>query len=554
MKKLISFVFIFFAAVIAANAQKIIPVETTVSEISEAGTNFNIKVELKGTDQSSPDAKTLGSEAFLRRCKFNTSAASIPGSLDAADDSSKTRTCSVALNQKTTAAFYELILTFQVLQDGGFIDRDVNLGRIYKFRQQENVRVNLNGEPTWFGDDSISVPVKVDKDAFIKVSLYEINENNEKGVEIANASKLIQPQDKEIALKVLSGRNIRPDINYGIFLERADRYGGYVDINFAQTPNQKIWTGRKTGKLELTNLEATDLDQAQKIIFVNELKDISITASTSETVTGIFTRNGTTVLGTPNTTRHTYPIRAAQLVGFEKEGRMHTIKFTADKAGQPSVSREVVLIVDTKPRFLGTKISVKKNAANQDVLVVEYSLSRSTNHQLRLDGRDASGASTTGLDRAGNIPCTSVTQNSCTYIREFEINSFKSRLQNSKFGTFVIERGEGVNDNDKDIAKINFEVTTGLTTDKIAQLQQLEGVIKKAKDNSAELTQAKSQIANILGVAFNQNATEAQKTDDEKSIDNMVALIKSKQGASGKALSILKLAGKVAAAYFGLKF
>lgn len=526
------------------------PIKEFSYEIQPNSNNVTIKATLRTTEE--PAVESIPVASFRVKNLRVTNQESISGNalMDKLSDTVYVFTLQILSNQSAppvTGGFLSLKPNWESLSCSiNFSFDDVNghakdgesaafvIRKTLVSPSTESIEIR---NPIWEIDDNgktqyLAIPILARNDIRLSVAL-----KNSAGIPVADGQDLVTfkssgqaPEPHNVQLRLKPGVEIVPNENYTVEVTSL-RSGTNV------TPHTRTFQAQSNRYYKLrdlkplTNLSHNYSDAARPLEF-------DIETTTSGALRMVFDRLPKQVLGTPGT-RHHFVV---DLTGVPNGSYSFHFEGVGDNGQKFLDSKESFsLTLDTRTRLLGNTDFSLDEKTNR--LKIKFNLNR--NVRATISFPEFGKVGVIGIAPNDKNPQKD-DQGNLLYSYETEINvdaasqlvqSLQPKVKETAVVPIVLRI---LSDEPEVVAAFTLRA---VRIDQAKLLQSFEDASKKTNEEDQ-----RKVLRAGLGVAAN-----AAETPDEKdAIDHMIRLLKDKPAGKTKFVSFLKLAGKVAAGYFGI--
>lgn len=408
-------------------------------------------------------------------------------------------------------------------------------------------------DPVWFrGDNFVTLPITVDKSVVASVS-----------VSCTKAPTTIAPPPSPVMLnKALAPNQVAikldglvPGMACKASLSMADNsLEDIADVAFVDEngrPPTNSWTSTPSTSYQISVNESTGIKSGAVLITTFEAQPVEITTNVKGSMK-MFIDDvpSPESQSDQNLTVRTFTISPTTILKLKStQQTQHRVRFEGrDENNSALKELTFPIIVDINPKILISKIALEpKPDQKKPVLVVTYTLDNPI--ETRISIEDSHGVEIEGFKELV-VTCSGPGNRLCR--KEFDIltTDFIKSVATSVDKALAI-RVYAAASKDDIIGKIGFDVIKPqLDARKAAVLDEIANSVTTLP--KSQYDQKKSELINRFSTEVLGNGDAAGQPGDQDAIRLFIEQLRGNTGQKNKFVSILKFAGRIGLAYFGL--
>ncbi len=408
-------------------------------------------------------------------------------------------------------------------------------------RQAEEITLTAQwGDPSWYNEPgrntAIIVPVSVGPAIGVRLSLFRKDNNKAEATQEDVTSK---DGPKEIKI-VAKGINIRDGDEFTVKIEPLG-----LPVKLQNAENSFKVHPKFTYEIDPGSLDFLK----KKLVVTTAAKAFPIEVITTHPGSLMISFNGGPQRPPKGSSgnKKSFELTKEELKRLDDD--TYTVSFTGTMDGTGTLlsgEKTFTLTKATKGGLVGTS----RFKVEADSLTVTYALTKETTNQWFLSDIDEKGKVRLA-SAPDTLTCVSKGElYECVAKIDLKNSQVVQPVRDSKDKSVPVKLkiiSTAPDTMGEEITSFAFDlVNMGLVK------QKLEAVSAGLKDKTLKDPEAKTQIATALGFTGPIDTTTEEGKKQQESIDYIVSALKSKDNSGTKLLSVLKFAGNVAAAYFGI--
>ncbi len=551
MKTLSIIIFVLFVTVVSYSQKVDLEKSEVVNTSPESGGKiFRVKVTLKKVDDSIQESGTVKKLTDISVLKCVIMDKNISVNAISADDTRLIYNCD--FDRKTVIGFgtFRMKLTFT----GATVENQ----DLFATPQANTLNIKtVIADPIWFsGDNFVTIPITVDKSIFALVNF-----------DCSTPGRSSSGSEKTFLIKGSIPNNVQIKMNTAFASEMTcatkitegdESLKDVADISFTgddgKILNPKEWTSLPRDAYQISVSDSEDLKTGIVLINSFKAKDLRITTIGRGSMK-MFIDNNSVEEDNSDTisSNQTLTISEATILRIKNEPQIqHTVRFEGVENGnrQKLRTKTFPLIININPRIISNKIGLEKIGNSNTVsLVIDYEMENPVDTALTFV--DSNGTEI-GLS---NINVTCSKEGKCKYTFNDLMTDFVSRVANRLSGqkTSLFIKIISVGDR-KLIGSIGFDAIKPFDNDKVTAFNEFANTVKSPKDLTTENVQEFVRIFSQRILGLNQSTDNSEEENAIKSLIYQIRTDKKEKNTDNqnKILTILKFAGRIGLAYFGL--